>query len=420
MTMQRGTKARGRRGLTVAAAAVAAAAGIGLAVPALAAPGQPAPSQPAQGQPGGAASAPILGAGQVGGRAAVPWAKVGPGWSLVMYSAAQGGEGIKAKAGPMTLYLVDPSGGRYRMFTWSAHSRQTQWQLIAWSGDSRRAIFVPNDELYNSVREQVFQLQLRSGAITSFTLPANVTAVGYTRPDGLNILAEQGAGRSPGAIGTLMRFSLTGQRQKTLATVRGLGNVAYQPAGLELAAGSQNGITLVSNEGGVIRRLTVPGVPGVHGGCGAVRWWTASTILATCAVSNEPGPRLWLVSVGGARPAALTPARKGDSFDQGDFNAWQLSAGLYVDGVGACGTLVIGRQPAHGAEQMVSVPGAASSLIYTATRTRLLVERLNGCSPGASLVWLNPATHKMTVAVPVHGLQWGVVGVVPYFVAGKF
>ena len=114
------------------------------------------------------------------------------------------------------------------------------------------------------------------------------------------------------------------------------------------------------------------------------------------------------------------PAAPEGHLDAGDFNAWQLPSGLYVDGVGACGTLVIGRQPAHGAEQMVRVPDAPSSLIITATRTRLLVERLNGCNPGASLVWLNPATHKLTVAVPVSGQQWGVTSVVPFFVTGKF
>ncbi len=69
---------------------------------------------------------------------------------------------------------------------------------------------------------------------------------------------------------------------------------------------------------------------------------------------------------------------------------------------------------------MVHVPGAPSSLIITATRTRLLVERFNSCNPGASLVWLNPATHKMSVAVPVSGRQWGVTSVVPFFVTGKF
>jgi len=406
--MQRATKLRKRRGLTVPVAAAAAAVAVGLAVPAMAAQG------------GGQLSAPgaqVLGAGQVGSRAAVPWGRVGPGWSVVLYSAARGAEGTRPEAGPLTLYLVDPSGGRYRMFTWRAHSRETGWYLLAWSGDARRAMFVPTSELYNSGREQVFQLQLRTGAITSFRLPAGVSAVGYTRPDGLNILADRGQGVSAGATGTLMRFSLTGHLQKTLASVRGLGAAAYQPAGLEVAAGSRDGIALVSNAGGVIRRLIVPGVTE---GCGAVRWWGAGTILASCAVSGTPGPQLWLVPASGATPTALTPARRGYGFDQGDFNAWQLSSGLYLDGVSACGTLVIGRQPARGPEQQVRVPGAASSLIYAATRTRLLVQRLGGCSPGASLVWLNPASHQMTVAVPVHGQQWGVVGVAPYFVTGKF
>ncbi len=49
-----------------------------------------------------------------------------------------------------------------------------------------------------------------------------------------------------------------------------------------------------------------------------------------------------------------------------------------------------------------------------------MVERINGCSPGISLVWFNPATRALTVAIPVGHNQHGVVGVVPYFVAGKF
>jgi hypothetical protein len=81
---------------------------------------------------------------------------------------------------------------------------------------------------------------------------------------------------------------------------------------------------------------------------------------------------------------------------------------------------VIGRQPAHGPEQMISVPGSASSLIVTATASRLMVERINGCSPGVSLVWFNPATRALTVAVPARHNEHGVVGAVPYFVAGKF
>jgi hypothetical protein len=115
----------------------------------------------------------------------------------------------------------------------------------------------------------------------------------------------------------------------------------------------------------------------------------------------------------------MTPVRKGP-FDVGDFNAWQLSSGLYVDGYGACGSLVIGRQPAHGPEQQVNVPGAASSLIVNATRSQLEVERINGCSPGISLVWFNPASRALKVAIGDGHNQFGVVNVQPYYIAGKY
>jgi hypothetical protein len=393
-----------RRGVVAAAALAIAGTGAALTVPATAAQTVAADR--------------MLAAGQAGSRAQVPWGKVGPGWALAMYSASQGGEGVPPRSGPATLYLVDPAGGRYSLFTWPARSARSRWNLQDWSGDVSRALFTSGPAFGSTVPEHVYQLQLRTGAVTSFTLPARVTAVGYTRPDGLNILAEKGTATSLSSKLTLQRYNLAGRLQKSLATVTDLGGVAYQPAGAEIAAGSRRGLELVSNGGGVIRSLPVPGV---RDGCGAVRWWTPGTILASC--SAEPvsaGPRLWLVPASGARPTALTPVRNGAGFDAGDFNAWQLSSGLYLDGFGACGTLVIGRQPAHGPEQMVTVPGAASSLIVTATSSRLLVERINGCMQGNSLAWFNPATRALTVAVPVHGHQYGVVGVVPYFVAGRF
>ena len=134
-----------------------------------------------------------MSAGQAGPASAVPWSKVGPGWALAMYSASQGGEGVKPKAGPSTLYLVDPQGGRYKLITWSARSPRAHWDLVGWSGDVSRALFGTSPGLVSTGREHIYQLQLRSGKVTGFTLPAKVTAVGYTRPDGLNILAEKSA-----------------------------------------------------------------------------------------------------------------------------------------------------------------------------------------------------------------------------------
>ncbi len=387
---------RRRRALCVAASAAAAAAAVALAVPALAAQVQASGPQ-------------VLGPGQTGTRASVPWSRIGPGWALAEYSAASGGDGTAVRAGADTLYLVDPVGGRYTVASWPKNSAPTRWQLLAWSGDARRALFVGGG---SPAREDVHQLDLRTGRFTSFTLPGTADILGYTRPDGLNIVVAQGVSQSSTQV--LERYNLSGRLQKKLVAVAGLGAIAYQPAGAELAVGSQRGLELVSNGGGVIRSLAVPGA---KGGCGVVRWWSASTVLANCMM--QAGERFWLVPASGARPRALTPVHH-SNFDFGDFNAWQLSSGLYLNGYGACGSLVIGKQPARGPETEVSVPGSPSSLIITATSSRLMVERINGCEYGNSLVWFDPATRAMTVAVPDHDRQRGVVAAIPYFVTGKF
>jgi len=394
---------RSWRGVTgIAAAAVAATGTLSLAVPAMAAP--------ASGR--AAAASRMPGAGQTGSLASVPWSRVGPGWTLAMFSRNSGGEGVPLKYGATTLYLVNPQGGRYSLRTWPARNVAFQWQLLAWSGDARRALFT---SLGASDRLQVHQLQLRTGRVSTFTLPADMTVLGYTRPDGLNILMSKL--RSAGG-GTLQRYSLTGRLQKSLAKVENAAAVAYQPAGAKLAAGEMNGLALVSNGGGIIRRLPVPGV---KFGCDPVRWWTASTILATCqGTISKPEQRLWLVPASGAPSRALTPVRSGPSFDLGDFNAWELPGGLYLDAAQGCGAGTIGRQPARGPEQQVQVPGAVSEVIVNATRTRLEVERFGGCVSGNSMVWFNPATRAVRVALGTHGTEHGVESAVPYFVTGKY
>ena len=406
MTMKFAAGVRGRRIIGTVATVAAAAAAVGLAVPAKASSAAPASRN--------------LSGGQVAARSAVPWDKVGAGWALATYSAGHGGEGVKPTAGALTLYLVDPQGGRYKLSTWPASSPRSEWHLLGWSGDGRRALFVTSTSLGSTDRDHVYQLQLRTGRVTGFTLPGRVTAVGYTRPDGVNIVAEKWANSTGTGAITVERYSLTGKLQKNLVTIKDedYPSVAYSSNGTELAAGIGNGLELVSNAGGVIRKLPVPNVTE---GCTAVRWWNSGTVLASCMVTNEAGPRMWLVPASGAGPRALTPVRTGTNGDLGDFNAWQLSSGLYVDGYTGCGAVLIGRQPAHGKEQIVNMPGNPGSvLIVNATKSSLMVERINGCVPDISLVWFNPATRKLTVAIPDSHDQFGVTSVVPYFIAGKF
>jgi hypothetical protein len=341
----------------------------------------------------------------------VPWSKVGPGWALAMYSASTS-DGPQSKAGPSTLYLVDPAGGRYSLLTWPARAAQSGWQLQAWSADGRDALFVSGGF---GVKLHVHQLALRTGASSSFTLPANETAIGFSRA-GRAVLTERGTPDGLTSTQQVRAYGLTGKLLHILATVQFLGAVAEQPAGRELAAGSVHGLELISTAGGgVLRSLPVPGA---KDGCNAIRWWSKATILASCATRNGE-PRLWLVPAGGAAPAALTPARGGSSRDLGDFDAWQLSSGLYLDAYGPCGVLQVGKAEPHGHVKMISIPGATSSLIVTATQSRLLVERSGGCVPGVSLAWFNPVTRATTVAIPAHDVV-GVVAAVPYFVAGKF
>jgi hypothetical protein len=405
--MKFAANARGRRAIGAVATAAAAAAAVGLAVPAMASSAAPASRN--------------LSGGQVAARSAVPWRKVGAGWALATYSASHGGEGVKPTAGASTLYLVNPQGSRYKLITWSASSPRSKWYLLGWSGDASRALFASSPGYFASTgREHLYQLQLRTGRVTGFTLPARVSAIGYTRPDGLNILAEKSANSTGTGGFTVQRYSLTGKLQKSLGSIKDnvYPSAAYNSKGTELAAGTLTGLELISNTGGVIRKLPVPRVTE---SCTAVRWWNSGTVLASCLVTNEDGPRMWLVPASGARPTALTPVRTGGNDpDLGDFNAWQLSSGLYVDGSTGCGAGIIGRQPAHGQEQIINVPGAPSSLIVNATRSTLMVERISECSPSTSLVWFNPATRKMTVAIGVQHDQVGVSAVIPYFITGKF
>ena len=66
-------------------------------------------------------------------QASVPWDRVGAGWVLAQYASAlpEGG------SGPAALYLISPGGTRYRLVRWP--DWRSAPQLVAWSGDGRRA-----------------------------------------------------------------------------------------------------------------------------------------------------------------------------------------------------------------------------------------------------------------------------------------
>jgi hypothetical protein len=364
---------------------------------AAAAPSSRAAHAQGSGQPASAAqlSQPPVSAGEVGTLAQVPWADIGPGWALAEYTT-----GSRQVAGPVTLYLLDPEGGMYEVYRWPSTTQP--WVLVAWSGDKSRALF----EQVATSQPTLHQVTLATGQISTFTLPSPVTAVlGYTRPDGDNILV---------AAGGVARYSLTGAFQAQLSTSGELASAVSSIDGLTEVVNAGTGVELVGNAGGAIRFLPVPGTSATMGGCTPVRWWNATDVLVACTPTQAIGPRLWLVPVSGAVPTALTPARTGDGPDFGDADAWQLPTGLYLQAEAGCGPPFLAREGADGAVQAITVPGSSGTVVVATSGDRMLVQEFTECLEGSSLGWLDPATGSVQQVLTEQPSSTGVVAAVPF------
>jgi hypothetical protein len=338
-----------------------------------------------------------LRAGQTGTAAQVPWRQVGSGWELVEYDATTNTVG-HIKPGPVTLYLVDPAGGRYRMYRWAARAA-VQPYLADWSGDVTRALFVAGT---NTVQ----QLNLRTGKMSAIRLQHAPYVIGasYTRPSGGSLLVADGSSQR------VTIYTLRGAVQRPLGSNS---EGAIQSAdGSRFILPGAAGLRVTTSSGRLIRDLPVRGA-----NCSPVRYWDARTILAMCMISrNSAGSRLWLVPVSGRAPSALTSARVSPPVIA-NLNAWRLSSGLYLQSAGACGSLFISRQHSNGRTSVVNVPGTNGQLnmIITATGSRLLVQAGTGCEPSSSLLWFNPAGHAEQWLIRTPGNVDGVIAVVPFY-----
>jgi|tagenome__1003787_1003787.scaffolds.fasta_scaffold20932988_1 hypothetical protein len=333
------------------------------------------------------------------GRAGVPWRHVGAGWVLTQYTTAapEGG-----KTGPVALYLISPGGATYKLAAWPDH--RTAPELLAWSPDGKRALFQ-----IISGKGGLEQLTLATGKATTFALPGGATPTGYTTPGGRNIVAS----RLSGSRTILARYSLSGRLTRPLGSSAD-GAVLYEPSGAAFVTGTSSGLKLVSNGGALIRKLPVPGTSANT--CNPVRWWSGSTILASCAPPNAAAPQLWLAPLGGGRPAALTPRRSPSSRDLGDLDAWSLSSGLYLQAAGPCGVLQIFKQARNGSISLVKVPHTqGDNRVLTASGSRLLVQAPTSCVGSNSLLWFNPGTHAEQWLMRAPSNVIGVENAVPFY-----
>jgi len=362
-----------------------------------------------------AQTARMVGAGRTASRSAVPWSQVGPGWTLVTYTTATP-FAARPEAGATTLYLVDAAGGKYVMYHWPHVPADGGVNLLAWSGDGARAMLEVATSP-TSTAEQLEQLTLATGKLTRLPLPAGAIVIGYTRPDGLAVLAYRSL-VSPPEI-QLARYSLSGALEKVLFTQKTTGSNGggfvntgpsspYNPAGTAIALTvSQSATTaghtvLISNAGGLIRRFTSAD------SCLVVGWWTASQLLTDNCADN----RLFLTPVSGTKPVPLTPASTSAYRFLED--AWQLAGHVYVQQSGpACGTgaLAVVRNGRLSSVAVPNVPRGATIVTTSASRLLILSQ---GCMSSSGLLWFNPANStEVRVLGTNQGL--GVTGEVPYY-----
>lgn len=375
---------------------------------------------PVAGYPGtstSTAAAQMAAHGVEGSLGDVPWSQVGAGWLLGMWSAAVDvAPGEPRPAGspafdtvPETLYLVDPIGGRYAITTFPP--TPVRPTLIDWSGDGGHALFLaagpgPSTTVITGV-------DLRTGTQTTFTVNDSYAGPRYTRPDGKAVLLTL---NNHG----LARVDLAGKTQLTYPTDKLAshfnGQYLSMPDGTLLVLGTGSGLALMGNDGTVGKALPVAGATD----CTPARWWGngVKTVLASCNAASQP-KRLWLVPIDGGAPTPLTaPLTDESSYDTGDVDAWQLPAGTFVQYLGGCGAIHLGKLNPDGAVSRVSVPNVAPDhsirVIGSHGANLDLQAMVAGCGPAQSLLEYDPAAGTTTVLLgpPVNG--GGVISAVPY------
>jgi hypothetical protein len=366
----------------------------------------------------------MLPAGLTGSRSAIPWSLVGSGWTLAEVSGAPAGS---SQPGSITTYLVDPAGGRYQV---QVSSPGAVPQLLAWSGDAQNALLaVPSGGSGASYE----LLSLTTGDITSLPLPANVTAVGFTRPDGFAILAVR---ENPDAF-KLQRYTLQGGLQATIGSLpRKPGSPDYLP-GCGTACGALSspdgtldvwGVTgdemqLVGNAGGKVTKLTVPGAAS----CVPLTWWDSSTVLSYCGVTGQPSAgQLWIVPTDGSQPSQLTQTSGSGSGNGNLIGAWQAAGTTYATVVnfnqcsgapsGPGGLAVVPVGSDGSLQQPITVHGATNNhtSVVSVSGGNLLVIAQTGCPGTSSLLLVDPSTGDTRTVMAAPAGQVGVVAAVPY------
>ncbi|HEY7054054.1 MAG TPA: hypothetical protein VH496_18260 [Mycobacterium sp.] len=355
----------------------------------------------------------------------IPWKQVGPGWILATWSAAPGlNPGQTPPSGqpavaPVTLFLLDPVGGRFKVTTFALSPPTGPGDLghtpflADWSGDGRHALFEDFGAGGSGPGSTaITDVDLTTGTKHTFTVDTEGVGAGYSLPAGQAILLSTFNGSTRGW--SLDRVDLSGNKQLTYPTDRlgtaGKYNGTYveSPDGTQVVLGTTTGMVVIGNDGVIGKRLLVPGT---LTDCSPVRWWTSGVLLARCAGSSAS--QLWRVPLDGGAPSAVTAVNTGQEDsgfgpDLGDTNAWQLPSGTFLQSEGGCGSMFLSRLTPDLRTTKVTVPGVDpdnSVLVSGVSADKLVLRATVGCGSGISALTYDPAANTTSVLLgpPVNG-----------------
>lgn len=338
-------------------------------------------------------------------RSSVPWSQAGPGWSLVQYSTAKQ-SGNVLKGGTTALYLVDPRGQKFTVHSWKNSQATPIPHLLDWSGDRQRALLVQQVSPTGGAHVEQISL-VTDKVVNEFTLPSLTEPIGYTKPDGLNLLTIKFTYN--GTRVQLIRYNLAGVRQRVLAEItRPFADTLYAPDGTYLLATAPSGLDQISNTGGVVKRFHPRPAQDF---CSPIRWWNSTTVLASCfRTPLDSVARLWLFHVRTGRSSPLAPVT---GFNQN--TAWYISSGQFLQESTICP--VLAQVFRNGSIHKAPVPGNGSIQIVGAVGGRLLLTgQATQCyySASASLLWFDPKQHKVSYLLRAAKNVIGVLAVVPF------
>ena len=349
----------------------------------------------------------------------VPWAQVGPGWMLAVWTPVTphhpGSQHAPGGPTPETattvLYLVSPSGDRYSITEFPP--AESARNLGGWSPDGSHALLNPK----YGTKGDTISIDLHTGART--VVPrTNVPLDGmlsYTH-DGKGLLVSTDYdGNQPG---TLKRIDMAGHEQFVYPT-KDLGGAGQysgdyleSPDGTQVVLGTanlgnkivpraDNSFVVMRDDGSIVRILPAPMSEAT---CSSTGWWTDGVFLARCTLENSAAQQFWKVPLDGGKPTALTALNPVEGrhprFEDnlGNWSADELPSGILLSTSGACGSTFVSRLTPDGGTRRVHIPGVGDSVsLVGVSGDKLMVVGQAGCGGGTSLVAYDPSANTSTV-----------------------